>query len=141
MGNQNDQIKPENMPFDGNLMNDPFLKMMDHSPKGFFVVKIELNEADVPCDWTYVYCNDEAARLAHKTGKQLTGSSLLGDLSEGTSKWLVFYDRAAYQNEEFDFEEFSEEAGESLHLRVIPADSPDTASVLWKMPGKISWRP
>ncbi len=106
------------------LTNCFFLKMMDNSEKGFCIIKVELNEAGEPYDWIYAYCNDVVANLGHLSKERIMGHRFSEIYPGGNPKWLSVYYRAAWQNEETELEEFSEESGTCLHLNVIPSGQP-----------------
>ncbi len=108
----------------GNLSDGFFLRMIDQSKRGFFVVKVELDDAGTPCDWIYAYCNDAAAELAGLSKERIFGKRFSEVFPDGSPKWLSIYYRAAFYGEEADFEELSEEAGSYIHFTVAPSGQP-----------------
>lgn len=103
------------------LRNDFFLRMMDNSPQVFYIVRIEMNSSGEPEDWTYVYCNDAAAKLGKIPKEQMKGHRFSEVFPNGSTKWLKIYYRAACLDETFDFDEFSDEIGTYLHFKISPS--------------------
>ncbi len=99
--------------------NDFFLNMMDQSPQVYYIVKIEMNADGEPEDWTYAYCNDAAVRLSKMKKDEIMGQRFSKVFPKGSPKWLKTYYRAACLNENFEFDEFSEEVRTDLHFKVL----------------------
>lgn len=105
--------------------NDFFFKMMDESPRGFYIVRIEMDEKGEPKDWTYIYCNDVVAELGNLQKEQLIGHTFSEVYPNGSDKWLKVYYDAACRNVASDVEEFSEEIGCYLHIQAFPSGQKD----------------
>ncbi len=103
------------------LTGDFFLAMLEKSQQIFFIAKVELDESGKPSDWIYAYCNEAAAKLGGVSREHMAGQRFSDVFPDGSSKWLSIYYRAAYQDEEIDFVELSEEIGTYIHIRAIPS--------------------
>ncbi len=118
----------ESRKMSGTGKEDCMAKMTDttHSCKneihGYFTARIELDDKGQPFDWTYVYANEEVARIEGKSLEQLKGHRFLEIFPNGDRKWLELFCKAAYQGESVSLDDISDETGIYLHVEAYPTD-------------------
>lgn len=92
----------------------------DRSPHGICVIHVLLNEAGVPYDWCFDYCNPALARAEGTTPEELRGKSYF-ELHPGSSReWLPYYYRAAYEDTYQAFDVVSQRTGTYLRVEALP---------------------
>lgn len=96
----------------------------DRSPHGICVIHVLLNEAGVPYDWCFDYCNPALARAEGTTPEKLRGKSYF-ELRPGSSReWLPYYYRAAYEDSYQEFNIVSQRTGTYLRIEALPTGKP-----------------
>ena len=96
----------------------------DRSPHGICVMHVLLNEAGVPYDWCFDYCNPALARAEGTTPEELRGKSYF-ELHPGSSReWLPYYYRAAYEDTYQAFDVVSQRTGTYLRVEALPTGKP-----------------
>ena len=85
------------------------------APLPFCVIRVELDEAAAPVDWTFLYCNDALAALEGYPKDKLLGQRFFQLFPDGDRKWLKPYYEAAYEKRAAAFDSISEEIGQYLH--------------------------
>lgn len=99
--------------------------MVEQSPQGVYIIKIIKDEEGNPVDWVFLYCNDAMAGLGPIPKEQLIGQRFTELFPNANLKWLGSYCKAAYENQTLEFDEFSEEIGTYIHLKVMPVGQKD----------------
>ena len=84
------------------------------------MIRVELDEAAAPVDWTFLYCNDALAALEGYPKDKLLGQRFFQLFPDGARKWLKPYYEAAYEKRAAAFDSISEEIGQYLHIDCIP---------------------
>ena len=92
----------------------------DRSPHGICVMHVRLNEAGVPYDWCFDYCNPALARAEGTTPEALRGKSYFELRPNSSREWLPYYYRAAYEDTYQAFDVVSQQTGTYLHVEVLP---------------------
>ena len=92
----------------------------DRSPHGICVMHVRLNEAGVPYDWCFDYCNPALARAEGTTPEELRGKSYFELRPNSSREWLPYYYRAAYEDTYQAFDVVSQQTGTYLHVEVLP---------------------
>ena len=94
----------------------------DHSETAYSIIKVETDENNRPCDWTYVYMNDSMARLLGIRKEDLVGKRFLEVVPDGDESWLNYYYPAAFENKSFIFEASPREIGIFMKVQCFPLD-------------------
>ena len=109
------------------------IKINDNNPHAFCIIRVELDEAGEPVDWTFIYCNDKLAALEGKAMDELLGRRFYRDLfPDGKRVWLKPYYEAAYLGKASEFEESSPEIGRYLSIKAFPAGERGYCAVVIK---------
>lgn len=92
----------------------------DRSPHGICVMHVRLNEAGVPYDWCFDYCNPALARAEGTTPEALRGKSYFELRPNSSREWLPYYYRAAYEDTYQAFDIVSQRTGTYLRVEALP---------------------
>ncbi len=89
---------------------------------GYCIIRVELDKAGQPFDWTFIHANEELARIEGKPLDEIIGHRFYELFPEGDRKWLNYYYEAAYLGKSVSFDEISDEIGLYLHVEAYPTD-------------------
>lgn len=92
----------------------------DRSPHGICVMHVRLNEAGVPYDWCFDYCNPALARAEGTTPEALRGKGYFELRPNSSREWLPYYYRAAYEDTYQAFDIVSQRTGTYLRVEALP---------------------
>ncbi len=98
------------------------IKINDYNPHAFCLIRVELDEAGKPCDWTFLYCNDALAKLEGLPKEKLVGHRFFELFPNGSRKWLKPYYEAAYEGKASSCNDISEEIDKYLQIESFPTD-------------------
>ena len=107
--------QPEN-----ELIRNFQLGVFDQCDVAFCVIRLELDPAGKPIDWTFAYANEALANMEGFTLDSLLGKRFFDLFPNGDRKWLEYYYKAAFEGENCSFESISEEIGLYLHVNCWP---------------------
>ena len=96
------------------------LEINEHCPHAFCLIRVELDEEGKPCDWTFLSCNENLAKLEGVPKEALIGHRFFEIFPDGSRKWLQPYYEAAYEGKTVSFDDVSEEVDDYLHIEVFP---------------------
>ncbi len=99
-------------------------------PHGYCLIRVELDDAGQPVDWTFINANEELAKIEGVSLDQLIGQKFYELFPNGSRKWLKHYYEAAYEGKSVSFDEISEEIGLYLHIEAYPTDRVGICSCL-----------
>ncbi len=96
----------------------------DNEIHGYCTIRVELDEAGQPFDWTFIHANEELARIEGRTPDQLIGHRFSELFPDGSRKWLEFCYEAACQGRSVNLNDVSEDKEIYLHAEAYPVGQP-----------------
>ena len=101
---------------------DYSIKINDYNPHAFCLIRVELDEAGEPYDWTFLYCNDALAKLEGLPKEKIQGHRFYELFPNGNRKWLQPYYESAYEGKASTCTDISEEIDKYLQIETFPTD-------------------
>lgn len=98
------------------------IKISDHFPYAFCLVRVDLDEQNKPRDWTLLHCNDALAKLEGMPKEDLIGMHFYEVFPEESKKWLQPCYESAYNDKANSFEVISDEIGRYLRIETFPTN-------------------
>ncbi len=98
------------------------IKISDHFPYAFCLVRVDLDEQNKPCNWTLLHCNDALAKLEGMPKEDLIGMHFYEVFPEESKKWLQPCYESAYNDKANSFEVISDEIGRYLRIETFPTN-------------------
>lgn len=96
------------------------LEMFNQGKRAMYVVHVLLDEHSQPVDWVFVYVNQIAMELSGFTREDLYEKKYSEVFPNQKNKWLKKYSEAAWDGKTVELEEFSDELGAMIHLKITP---------------------
>lgn len=96
------------------------LEMFNQGKRAMYIVHVLLDEHSQPVDWVFVYVNQIAMELSGFTKEDLYEKKYSEVFPNQKNKWLKKYSEAAWDGKTVELEEFSDELGAMIHLKITP---------------------
>ncbi len=94
------------------------LEMFNQGKRAMYIVHVLLDEHSQPVDWVFVYVNQIAMELSGFTKEDLYEKKYSEVFPNQKNKWLKKYSEAAWDGKTVELEEFSDELGAMIHLKI-----------------------
>lgn len=106
-------------------MSDDFtdnltIKIFDHSPLAFCILKIIVDDNAQPVDWEFTYCNEALAELDGIPREKLLANRWFTMFPDADPSSLQKYYRTAYFDETYEFERKSDVLGIHFDIQSFP---------------------
>ena len=105
-----------------NIIKDYSIRINDYNPHAFCLIRVELDEAGEPYDWTFLYCNDALAKLEGLPKEKILGHRFFELFPNGSRKWLKPYYESAYEGKATSSNDISEEIDKYLQIETFPTN-------------------
>lgn len=96
------------------------LEMFNQGKRAMYVVHVLLDDHSQPVDWVFVYVNQKAMELSGFTREDLYEKKYSEVFPNQKNKWLEKYSEAAWDGKTVELDEFSDEFGTMIHLKITP---------------------
>lgn len=96
--------------------------LIDNCPFPVSLIHVVLDESGNPRDFTFVYMNEECARISNNTVANLLNKNYYECFPDNDRKWLKLYYDVAYLGKILDVDEVSSAANMFMHVTAIPGN-------------------
>ncbi len=87
---------------------------------GFCIIRVELDDAGLPADWTFIHVNETLADFEGRRVDELIGHRYFELFPQRSRKRLQPHFEAAYEGRNVSFDDVSYELGKIVHVDVFP---------------------
>ncbi len=99
-----------------------FIKVDESYPYAYALMKVELDEAGKPCDYTFIDCNEALLKFGNLSKNELIGSRFLTLFPEGSKHDLETFYKSAYEGATITFDSVFKEYDRYLNVEAFPTD-------------------
>lgn len=111
---------------------------LDRMPIAVAIIHMQVDEANIPVDFTFVYANEALAKLENVPLDKLIGASFYKDLfPEGDKKWLLPYWDTACNGRAQTLKDYSPEIGRFLEISCYQLTYGYCACIVTNVSGRI----